>query len=94
MQNPWTRSKPSLYYFQFKIIKDVKPPIYVAGSFTNPPWIRQEMEYISMGDPGDTNHPEEYVYTGTVELPPGEYEYKFCIGEDRWICDEQAVKGE
>lgn len=64
------------------------PPIYLAGSFSEPAWQPQEMEYTAHGD-------NEYEYHKDVQLEEGvEYQYKFRIGEgDWWILNEDAPTG-
>lgn len=61
-----------------------KPPIYLAGSFSD--WEVQEMEYeIPEGQ-------EELRFYKTIQAEEGkEFQYKFRIGEgDWWVLDEEA----
>jgi hypothetical protein len=65
-----------------------QPPIYVAGSFSQPEWQPQEMEHTINGD-------NEYEFHKAVEVEAGkEYQYKFRIGPgDWWILDEESPNG-
>lgn len=64
------------------------PPIFVAGSFSDPEWQPEEMQYTSMGD-------NEYEYYKEVHIRQGkEYQYKFRIGEgDWWVLNEDSPSG-
>ncbi|KAI1102849.1 hypothetical protein F4804DRAFT_342938 [Jackrogersella minutella] len=61
------------------------PPIYVAGSFSNPPWQPQEMD-VSIDQHGG------HLFTKQVMVDDGsEIQYKFRIGPgDWWALDESA----
>jgi ATP-dependent RNA helicase MRH4 len=61
------------------------PPVYLAGSFTEPQWIPQPMD-----DSLDVDG--EYVFTSQVFAVPGhEYQFKFRIGEhDQWVLDDNS----
>ena len=65
-----------------------RPPIYVAGSFSNPAWQPQEMQYT-------TNEQGEHAFTKEVEIEEGkEYQYKFRIGEgDWWLLNADEPSG-
>lgn len=60
------------------------PPIYVAGTFSNPPWLPHEMDH--------TARDGEYYFKKEVLAEPGsKIEYKFRIGDgDWWVLDENA----
>lgn len=62
-----------------------QPPIYLAGSFSQPEWQPQEMEHTAKGD-------NEYEFRKDVRVEEGkEYQYKFRIGEGHWwTLDEDA----
>ncbi|KAF4624681.1 hypothetical protein G7Y89_g13487 [Cudoniella acicularis] len=62
-----------------------QPPIYLAGSFSDPAWQPQEMEYTAIAD-------NEYEYRKDVQVEHGkEYQYKFRMGTgDWWILNEDA----
>ncbi|KAI1762512.1 hypothetical protein GGR53DRAFT_468258 [Hypoxylon sp. FL1150] len=61
------------------------PPIYVAGSFSDPPWQPQEMD-VSIDQHGG------HLFTKTVMVKGGsEIQYKFRIGlGDWWALDDNA----
>ncbi|KAI1458307.1 hypothetical protein F4805DRAFT_144981 [Annulohypoxylon moriforme] len=61
------------------------PPVYVAGSFSNPPWQPQEMD-VSIDQHGT------HIFTKKVMVDDGsEIQYKFRIGSgDWWVLDENA----
>lgn len=55
-----------------------KPPIYVAGTFSDPEWQLEEMEYIVDAD-------GEHVFRKEVQGEPGsKIHYKFRIGDGNW----------
>ncbi|SPO01071.1 uncharacterized protein DNG_03818 [Cephalotrichum gorgonifer] len=54
--------------------KGTRPPIFVAGTFTDPPWEPQEMEYSTGGD-------GELTFSKTGVLEEGaDVQYKFRVG--------------
>ncbi|KAI4863044.1 hypothetical protein F4820DRAFT_390777 [Hypoxylon rubiginosum] len=63
------------------------PPIYVAGSFSDPPWQPQEMD-VSIDQHGG------HLFTKTVMVDDGsEIQYKFRIGLGNWwALDDSADK--
>lgn len=64
------------------------PPVYLAGSFSQPPWKPEEMEYTI--DNG------QHRFAKEVELEPEvSYQYKFRLGHegDWWVLDEVTQKG-
>ncbi|KAI8959413.1 hypothetical protein F5Y11DRAFT_359276 [Daldinia sp. FL1419] len=65
--------------------KGTNPPVYVAGSFSNPPWEPQEME-VAIDQLGG------HLFTKQVMVDDGtEIQYKFRIGPgDWWVLDETA----
>ena len=65
-----------------------QPPIFVAGSFSDPAWQPQEMEYTV-----DANG--EHTYTKEVHIEPAkEYQYKFRMGGgDWWVLNEDSPTG-
>ncbi|KAI0851753.1 hypothetical protein F5Y00DRAFT_259243 [Daldinia vernicosa] len=65
--------------------KDTDPPIYIAGSFSEPPWQPQEMD-VAIDQLGG------YLFTKQVMVDDGtEIQYKFRIGSgDWWALDESA----
>ncbi|KAK6216156.1 hypothetical protein LQW54_003730 [Pestalotiopsis sp. IQ-011] len=66
---------------------DTKPPVFVAGTFSSPPWQPQEMDY-SVDKQG--NHTFEKV----VSVRSGAaIQYKFRLGTgDWWVCDDNTTK--
>jgi len=64
------------------------PPIYLAGSFSEPAWHPQEMQHT-------INEHNEYGYHKEVEVEEGkEYQYKFRIGDgDWWMLNEDSPMG-
>jgi hypothetical protein len=64
------------------------PPIYLAGSFSDPAWQPQEM-HVTKDERG------EHYFSKDIKLQPGKaYQYKFRIGEgDWWVLDETAPVG-
>lgn len=66
-----------------------QPPVFVAGSFSDPEWHPQAMEYAI-----DTNG--DFVFTRAVTVEAGSrFQYKFKIGSgDWWALDENGPTGE
>ncbi|OAA58577.1 hypothetical protein SPI_06650 [Niveomyces insectorum RCEF 264] len=62
---------------------DLEPPLFVAGSFSNPPWTPQEMKHAKAPS-------GEHVFTKTIHAEPGStIQYKFRVGRgDWWILDD------
>lgn len=65
-----------------------RPPIYLAGSFSNPAWQLQEMLYT-------TKENDEFEFYKEYEIESGkEYQYKFRVGEGNWwLLNEDAPTG-
>jgi hypothetical protein len=64
------------------------PPVFLAGSFSDPQWQLQEMECIS-----DQN--EGHTFQSEVMLEPGQdYQFKLRIGHDTWVLAENYPTGE
>lgn len=64
-----------------------EPPVYLAGSFTEPPWVAREMEYTQQAD-------GEFVFTQQVHIAPDrEYQFKFRKGDNEWVVDENNPVG-
>lgn len=65
-----------------------QPPIYLAGSFSEPTWHPEEMQYTKDGD-------TEYKFQKEVMVEEGtEYQYKFRIGiGDWWALNETSPIG-
>lgn len=66
----------------------IHPPLYVAGTFSNPEWVPFPMEYTS-------NEDGIHTFTKTFEAEPkSKIAYKYRVGEgDWWIVDETAPTG-
>ncbi len=60
-----------------------KPPIFVAGTFSEPTWHPHEMDY-SINDEG------EHIFQKEVHAEPGsKIQYKFRVGSgDWWVLNE------
>lgn len=52
------------------------PPIFVAGSFSSPPWELYELEHDVEDNPGS--------FSRTFSVSPGTYQYKFRLGTGDW----------
>lgn len=64
-----------------------KPPVFVAGTFSDPAWEPHEMgcSVDSLG---------EYTFEQVVSVEAGaELQYKFRLGAgDWWVCDDTVAK--
>ncbi|RKF56789.1 putative pt repeat family protein [Golovinomyces cichoracearum] len=59
--------------------KGAKPPVFIAGTFTNPPWQQLEMQSIELENSG------EYRHEIRLDIPKGQdYQYKFRLGKGDW----------
>ncbi|KAL9121997.1 MAG: hypothetical protein Q9187_001446 [Circinaria calcarea] len=57
-----------------------KPPVFVAGTFTEPPWEPHELSFeICTPEDGQGDLPE-YHFFKTFDVAAGEYQYKFRLG--------------
>lgn len=63
----------------------LQPPVYLAGSFSNPAWLPLPMQYI-------IDEHNEHQYHKDIEVEEGaEYQYKFRLGEgDWWVLNEES----
>jgi hypothetical protein len=69
-------------------VADAPPPIFIAGSFTSPPWHALELQYATLG-----NGVVEYF--ADFRINEGKYHYKFRYGiEGPWNCDENVETGD
>ncbi|KAG7436054.1 hypothetical protein Forpi1262_v002912 [Fusarium oxysporum f. sp. raphani] len=58
------------------------PPVFLAGSFTDPQWQLQEMEYT-------TDQNGDHIFRSEVMLEPDQdYQFKLRIGHDNWALAE------
>jgi len=62
--------------------------IDLCGSFPNTTWAEPiaQLTYAYQKNPG------EYIYSETVHLVPGNYEYKYKINNKDWILDQTKTK--
>ncbi|OHW91566.1 pt repeat family protein [Colletotrichum incanum] len=62
-----------------------QPPIFVAGSFSDPEWQPQEMQFT-------TEDGGEHTFYKNIEMPPStQIQYKFRVGlGDWWVLNEDA----
>ena len=65
-----------------------QPPIFLAGSFSDPEWTPEEMQYT-------TDEQNEHEFYREIEAEEGkEYQYKFRIGlGDWWMLNEGSPTG-
>ncbi|POS80163.1 hypothetical protein DHEL01_v201426 [Diaporthe helianthi] len=63
----------------------IQPPLYVAGTFSHPQWVPQEMEYT-------TGEDREFTFSKAFDVEPNsKIQYKFRAGPgDWWVLDESA----
>ncbi len=64
---------------------DLEPPLFVAGTFSEPPWTPVEMEHTKAAS-------GENRFTKTILAKPGTaVQYKFRVGlSDWWVLDDAA----
>lgn len=64
------------------------PPVFLAGSWTDPPWLLHEMQSVPEGG-------SQSVYQALIHVQPGlEYQFKFKLGDgDLWVLDEDTEVG-
>jgi hypothetical protein len=61
-----------------------QPPVYIAGTFSEPAWTPQEME--NSKDPSG-----QYTFFKEIVGDPGsQVQYKIRIGPDWWVLNEEA----
>ena len=73
--------KPALKSVTFTVHAEAGQDVRLAGSFTDWETKAKKMTFKK------TNG----VYSATVKLAPGEYQYKFIIG-DKWTTDDQNTE--
>ncbi|CAG8954134.1 hypothetical protein HYFRA_00009238 [Hymenoscyphus fraxineus] len=64
-----------------------QPPVFLAGSFSSPPWLPQEMQHT-------TNKDGESEFVKEVLVEEGkEYQYKFRMGTGDWwvLCEDASI---
>ena len=66
----------------------IQPPVYLAGSFSDPAWLPKPMQYTLGQD-------NEHEFRAEIAVESGrEYQYKFRAGEgDSWLLDENSPTG-
>jgi hypothetical protein len=73
------------------------PPVYLAGSFTSPPWEPQELQYAELPPNGGETGVDaqlEYEFYGEFDVKEGHWQYKFRVGQgDLWVLDENTAAG-
>ena len=69
-------------------VAGTQPPLYIAGSFSDPEWTPQEMDYT-------TDEDGDYTFKKELKVEPdAKFQYKFRVGEgDWWIVDEDTPTG-
>ena len=73
--------KPALKSVTFTVHAEAGQEVRLAGSFTDWETKAKKMTFKKRNG----------VYSATVKLAPGEYQYKFIIG-DRWATDDQNTE--
>ena len=73
--------KPALKSVTFTVHAEAGQDVRLAGSFTDWETKAKKMTFKKANG----------VYSATVKLAPGEYQYKFIIG-DKWTTDDQNAE--
>ena len=73
--------KPALKSVTFTVHAEAGQDVRLAGSFTDWETKAKKMTFKKANG----------VYSATVKLAPGEYQYKFIIG-DKWTTDDQNTE--
>ena len=73
--------KPALKSVTFTVHAEAGQDVRLAGSFTDWETKAKKMTFKKANG----------VYSATVKLAPGEYQYKFIIG-DKWATDDQNAE--
>lgn len=61
-----------------------RPPLYVAGTFSDPPWQPQEMDHTARDD-------GEYDFRKEIHVEPGStIQYKFRVGDGEWVLKDDG----
>lgn len=68
--------------------RDIQPPLFVAGTFSDPQWVPHEMECAAGSD-------GENIFTQKLEVEPeSKLQYKFRVGHgDWWLLNEDSPTG-
>lgn len=69
-------------------VSGIQPPLFVAGTFSDPQWDPKEMEFTAGSD-------GEHIFTKEFEVEPSsKIQYKFRVGYgDWWMLNENAPTG-
>ena len=74
--------------------------MYIAGSFTEPPWEPIAMDYLEHKSNQSAAMEavdwlqSSYEFYKNFNLPTGEYQYKFRLGDnDSWVLDQNSEIG-
>lgn len=73
-------TKPAKVDVTFSVHAEKDKTVYVAGEFNN--WDPTDKKLVYKARQG--------IYTGTIKLRPGEYQYKFVI-DGTWCADPENV---
>ena len=73
--------KPALKSVTFTVHAEAGQDVRLAGSFTDWETKAKKMTFKKANG----------IYSATVKLAPGEYQYKFIIG-DKWATDDQNTE--
>ena len=69
----------------------IKPPVYLASSFTDPPWHPVELKHRPRSQEKDTELSSELEFYGIYNVPEGNHHYKFRLGDgDWWVCNDSS----
>ena len=83
--------EPATYLVEIRFVSQgAQPPIYVAGSFTQPEWQPYELNCSVVETDGTTSTSgTSFIFHRTFDLPQGTYQYKFRLGHggEWWVCD-------
>lgn len=61
-----------------------QPPLYVAGTFSDPPWLPQEMDHTARKD-------GEYNFKKEIRAEPrSRIQYKFLVGDGEWVLKDDG----
>ena len=74
-------TKPALASVTFTVHAEAGQDVRLAGSFTDWETKAKKMSFKKANG----------IYSATVKLAPGEYQYKFIIG-DKWVTDDQNTE--
>lgn len=72
------------------------PAIYVAGTFSDPKWelLKLSAKPVEREDADGNSTATEYLFSRDVEVPEGQYQYRFREGSDGpWFHDKDAKHG-